>query len=81
MKTIQEKLESIIDNYFGKEYNESDFPRVCEGVEITKILPTDTGYCVEGNLLVEISTDDYDNGYFDATIDKNFNILNLNWGC
>ena len=81
MKTIQEKIENIIDNYFEKQYDESDFPRVCEGTKITKILPIDNGYYVEGILLVELGIDNYDDGDFGATIDKKFNILDLNWGC
>lgn len=84
MKTIQEKLKSIIDDFFEEEkkYDENECSRIVYGsTNITKILPTDTGYYVEGNLLVELGIDNYDDGDFDATMDKKFNILHLNWGC
>lgn len=79
--TTQEKIEDKINTYFDNEYEWSDWPRVCPDIEITEILPTDTGYYVEGKILVEICVDDYDDGEFDATLDKDFNIIDLNWDC
>ena len=87
MKMTQEDIEKIIGDYIDKNYGEynyaGDYIPQGDDVSINKIIPTDTGYYVEGIMLFdmhpEMCDSEFQEGDFWATVDKNFKVLELDW--
>ena len=87
MKMTQEDIEKIIGDYIDKNYGEynvyDDYVPYGDDVSINKIIPTDTGYYIEGVMLFdmhpEMCDSEFQEGDFWATVDKNFKVLELDW--
>ena len=86
MKKIN-KIENIISDYIDKKYSKYDlydeYIPLGDGLSVNKIMPTDTGFYVEGEMLFdmhpEVCDSEPEDGCFWATVDKSFEILDLHW--
>ena len=83
MKT---RIENILSKYIDKNYEYDlydEYKIVGDCLSVKKILPTDTGYYVEGTMWYdmhpEICDSEYEEGEFWATLDKNLKVLDLDW--
>ena len=69
IKTKQEIIEQNICKYFEDDY--------VQEVKLTSINTTDTGFYVEGNTLVKIGVDNYDNGWIAVILNKDLSVKEI----